>query len=62
MKLIDLIPEENSHWFSAIFQIAESNLNNEEIQDNEEIAYVTSKYYSTTKLQPSHYHKPVILL
>jgi len=61
MKLIELLPKEKNHWFSAIFQIAESNIINEEIVDKKENIYISSNYYETNMLQPSHYYKPVIL-
>jgi len=61
MKLIELLPKEKNHWFSAIFQIAESNIINEEIVDKKENSYISSNYYETNMLQPSYCYKPVIL-
>jgi len=60
MKLINLLPEENNNWFSAIFQIAESKINEVEmcIEDRK---YVFSQFYGTTMLAVSHYYKPVII-
>ena len=57
MKLIELLPKEKNHWFSAIFQIAESNIINEEIVDKKENSYISSNYYETNLTTNIHIYE-----
>lgn len=60
MKLIDFLPNDKINYFSAIFQVAEAKIaqNNFEIKKQN---CVHSNFYQTSKLNPCYYYKPVII-
>lgn len=60
MKLIELLPKENTDWFLGIFEIAEAkSIENKKNEKKEK--YVYSKFYETSMLLTCHYYKPVII-
>jgi hypothetical protein len=61
MNLIELLPKESNDWFSAIFEIAKSEIIEDKISV-EDKKYVSSHFYETTMLTISHYYKPIIIL